>query len=327
MYTIKEAAARTGLTVPVLRAWERRYGVVAPTRTASGYRVYDEAALKRLRSMRRLVNNGWSPSAAAAAIIAGTDPPGGIPVESMAEGSGDRLAEQLVDAAAALDSPRIEAVLDEMLAGGTYERVMDDHVIPALRALGDAWAAGRVPVAGEHVASNAVLRRLAASFQASGPGRDQGRPVLVGMPPGAHHELGGLIFATALRRAGHSVVYLGADLPLNDWIGAVERTDARAVVIGAVMPADATAALSVAAGLRAARPDVLIAFGGAAAPEPDGTSASSDRTIRLPAEVVKGVETLSAALTRSVSAPPGAPRAAGSPRGRSARRRATGLRP
>ena len=327
MYTIKEAAARTGLTVAVLRAWERRYSVVAPMRTASGYRVYDEAALGRLRSMKRLVDNGWSPSAAAAAIIAGTDPPGGMPAASIAEGTVGRLVEQLVHAASALDTSRIEGVLDEMFAGGTYERVMDDHVIPALRALGDAWAAGRTPVAGEHVASSAVLRRLAASFQASAAGRDHGRPVLVGMPPGARHELGGLIFATALRWAGHAVVYLGSDLPLDDWIAAVERTDARAVVIGAVMPADATAALSVAAGLRAARPEVLIAFGGAAAPEPDGASAMSDRTICLPAEVVKGVDTLSAALTRSVSAPPGAPRAAGSPRGPSARRRATGLRP
>ena len=43
MYTIKEAAARTGLSVPVLRAWERRYGIVSPTRTAGGYRVYDDA--------------------------------------------------------------------------------------------------------------------------------------------------------------------------------------------------------------------------------------------------------------------------------------------
>ena len=85
MYTIKEAAARTGLTVPVLRAWERRYGVVAPTRTAGGYRVYDEAALARLRSMRRLVDDGWSPSAAAAAIIAGTNPPAGIQTDSTAE--------------------------------------------------------------------------------------------------------------------------------------------------------------------------------------------------------------------------------------------------
>ena len=71
MYTIKEAAARTGLTEPVLRAWERRYGIVEPPRTAGGYRVYDEAALARLRSMRRLINAGWSASAAAGAILAG----------------------------------------------------------------------------------------------------------------------------------------------------------------------------------------------------------------------------------------------------------------
>ena len=64
MYTIKEAAARTGLSVPVLRAWERRYGVVSPTRTPGGYRLYDEAALARLRSMRRLIDDGWSASAA-----------------------------------------------------------------------------------------------------------------------------------------------------------------------------------------------------------------------------------------------------------------------
>lgn len=317
MYTIKEAATRTGLTVAVLRAWERRYGVVAPTRTAGGYRVYDEAALGRLRSMRRLIDDGWSPSAAAAAIIAGTDPPAAIATDAMTGATSSPFVEQLVDAAAALDSSRIEAVLDEMFAAGTYERVMDDHVIPSLRALGDAWAAGRVPVVGEHVASNAVLRRLAASFQASGPGRDQRRPVLVGMPPGARHELGGLIFATALRRVGLPVVYLGADLPLDDWIAAVEQTDARAVVVGAVMHADASAAMSVAAGLRAARPELLIAFGGAAAPDPDAGTASSAGMIRLPAELGEAVAALSSALTRT--ALPGARREAGAPRGRPAR--------
>ena len=203
----------------------------------------------------------------------------------MAGATSSPFVEQLVDAAAALDSPRIEAVLDEMFAGGTYERVMDDHVIPSLRALGDAWAAGRVPVAGEHVARNAVLRRLAASFQASGPGRDQRQPVVVGMPPGARHGSGGLIFATALRRAGLPVVYQGSDLPLDDWIAAVEQTDARAVVVGAVMHADASAAMSVAAGLRAARHELLIAFGGAAAPHPDAATASSAGMIRLPVEL------------------------------------------
>ena len=310
MYTIKEAALRTGLTEPVLRAWERRYGVVTPERTPGGYRVYDEAALRRLRAMRRLIDDGWSASAAAAAIVAGTEPAAGVASEGGADATaGDPagvFVEQLVDAAEALDSQRIEVVLDEMFAAGTYERVAEEYVIPSLRALGDAWAAGRVAVAGEHVASNAVLRRLAASFQASGRGRDGGRPVLVGMAPGARHELGGLIFATSLRRNGIPVVYLGADLPVDDWIAAVERTDARAVVIGAVMPADTSAARSVAAGLRAARPEVIIAFGGAAAPHPDASTGQSARTIRLPGEVGDAVEVLVSALQETATRGAGA---------------------
>src|SRR3954471_2208773 len=96
-----------------------------------------------------------------------------------------------------------------------------------------------------------TFRRPPPSFQASGPGRDQRRPVLVGMAPGAHHELGGLIFATALRRAGLPVVYFGADLPLEDWVAAIERNDARAVVVGAVMPTDTAQAMSVANAVRA----------------------------------------------------------------------------
>jgi MerR family transcriptional regulator, light-induced transcriptional regulator len=124
------------------------------------------------------------------------------------------------------------------------------------------------------------------------------------MPPGARHELGGLIFATALRRHGIPVIYLGADLPLDDWIAAVERTDTQAVVIGAVMPADTAAAQSVAAGIRAARPQLIIAFGGAAAPDPDASTGTPATTILLPAEVADAVDVLVAAL-------PGTPRVAG----------------
>jgi DNA-binding transcriptional MerR regulator/methylmalonyl-CoA mutase cobalamin-binding subunit len=301
MYTIKEAATRTGLTVPVLRAWERRYGVVEPARTPGGYRVYDDAALARLRSMRRLVDEGWSPSTAAAAIKAGTEPIHDTESPRVERQPG-RLVGQLVEAAAAIDSSRIERLLDEMFAGGTYERVVDDQLIPALHALGDEWAEGKVSVAGEHVASNAILRRLAASFQASGPGRDQRRPVLVGMAPGARHELGALIFATALRRAGLPVVYFGADLPVGDWVAAVERNDARAVVMGAVMPADGAQAVSAAEALRAARPDLLIAFGGPAAPDPEAEMSSTAGMIRLPSEVGDAVATLVGAVSRTTPA-------------------------
>src|SRR3954449_2704083 len=75
MYTIKQAARLTGVPESSLRAWERRYGVVAPRRTESGYRVYDDDAVAALSTMRRLVHTGWAPSEAAKALREGTVPP------------------------------------------------------------------------------------------------------------------------------------------------------------------------------------------------------------------------------------------------------------
>ncbi|HET9344473.1 MAG TPA: MerR family transcriptional regulator [Candidatus Limnocylindrales bacterium] len=305
MYTIKEAAARTGLSVPVLRAWERRYGIVSPTRTAGGYRVYDDAALARLRSMRRLVADGWSPSTAAAAILSGTAPEAPdvaaaapTPAAGVPAGAADAQVRHFSEAAARLDGPRVEAILDEMFAAGRYERVIADRVAPALRALGDAWASGELSVAGEHLASHAVHRRLAAAFQAAGGTDADGPPIPIGMPPGAHHELGALIFATAARRSGLPVVYLGADLPLDDWVAAVDRTAARAVVIGALMNADGAAARAVATGLRGVRPDILVAYGGAAAPEPEPAAAEAGLALRLPDDVAGAVDSLREAVRR-----------------------------
>jgi DNA-binding transcriptional MerR regulator len=39
MYTIRQASLRSGVSIPLLRAWERRYRVVTPSRTAAGYRL------------------------------------------------------------------------------------------------------------------------------------------------------------------------------------------------------------------------------------------------------------------------------------------------
>jgi hypothetical protein len=74
MYTIEQAALRTGISVPLLRAWERRYGVPTPDRSASGYRLYGDEAIAQLRAMRQLVDEGWAPSQAAIEVLAGRIP-------------------------------------------------------------------------------------------------------------------------------------------------------------------------------------------------------------------------------------------------------------
>ncbi|MBA2719159.1 MAG: MerR family transcriptional regulator [Chloroflexi bacterium] len=277
MYTIKEASGRTGVSVPVLRAWERRYGIVEPSRTAAGYRLYDDVALDRLRAMRRLIGAGWTPSTAASAILAG-DPAALAAVRSAKQdgradaGPADAapaadvdLVEALVAAAIALDADSIESVLDRIFGAGTFERVVDEILTPALSAIGDAWADGRLGVAGEHTASHAALRRLAAAYQAGGRQAPRHGAILVGMPPSVRHELGALAFSTAARRAGLPVLYLGPDLPVEDWVTSARLTKARAAVIGVPTAGDVGVAIDVAVALRAAQSRLTVAFGGRSA--------------------------------------------------------------
>jgi MerR family transcriptional regulator, light-induced transcriptional regulator len=303
MYNIKQAALRAGVSVPVLRQWERRYGVIQPGRTASGYRTYDDAAIARVRAMRALVDDGWAPSAAAAslreqddqaiqAVLERAQPAATSGGHRPDFGPGADPVATFLASATALDAAGMEAALDEMFVRGSFELVMERYVFPALRAVGEAWVDGRADVAAEHAASHSVLRRLGTAYQSAGRSAPGQRPVLVGLPPGARHELGALSFSITARRSGLPVLYLGADLPVGDWVDAVLQTDARAAVVGVMVAADVEPAASVAAAVEAVRPDALVAFGGPAA----GAVPSGARRLMLPDGLTAEVDALVSAL-------------------------------
>ena len=300
MYTIKEAAARTGVGAPLIRAWERRYGVVEPTRTASGYRLYDVGTLRILVVMRSLVETGWTASEAARAIKAGEVAIEDVPVERTTGGPVQaesthraRLIDRFAAAAAAASAAETEAALDEMLVSGSFEAIADDLLLPAAAALGDAWAAGRISVAAEHAASAAVARRLSAVFQAAGVPTSSA-VVVVGLPPGSRHELGAFAFAAALRRRGVGVLYLGSDVTVDGWLDAITRTHARAAVIGVVTPDDRAAAADVVVALHAAGIPLIAAGGPAAQPDP----APGHGVLVLPPRITDASGVVARALAR-----------------------------
>jgi DNA-binding transcriptional MerR regulator/methylmalonyl-CoA mutase cobalamin-binding subunit len=253
MYTIGQASARTGVSVQTIRAWERRYGVVEPVRTAAGYRLYDDVALRRLAVMRSLVTEGWRPSDAAehlddrAVDLATVS---GVPTGHADHRFGGDMApahvavETFVDAARRVDDQAMERILDEAFATERFELAMDRVVFPALRGIGLAWSVGELDVAGEHAATETLRRRLARFFDAAGAGGGRSQ-VLVGMPPGGRHELGAYAFAVACRRAGTHVLYLGVDVPGESWLRTARETVIPVVVLGVVTAADASAAAAV----------------------------------------------------------------------------------
>jgi hypothetical protein len=99
------------------------------------------------------------------------------------------------------------------------------------------------------------------AFEAAGEPRSAA-PILVGLGPGSHHELGAFAFAIAARRSGLPVLYLGPNLPAASWITAANARRARAAVVGAPSRGDARNAREVLVALRLARPNMLLAAGG-----------------------------------------------------------------
>lgn len=291
MYTIKQAAARSGVNVALLRAWERRYGIVSPNRSDSGYRLYDEEAIGRLRAMRALVDEGWSARQAAERVRASSADELAEIGTRPAPDDGRSPIETFVEGAAAIDPASIERALDDIFASGSFERVVETLLYPALHALGDAWARGEVDVAGEHAASAAAVRRLSAAFEAAGSVEADGGPVLVGLPPGVRHELAALAFATALRRVGLAVIYLGPDVPVPSWVAAVARTEARGIAFGVVMEDDVAAADAVVGALRSTHPQLVIGVGGRHA-----TEVGDGAVLRLPESLTAAVEAMRRAL-------------------------------
>ena len=270
MYTIKQASRLTGVSEASLRAWERRYGVVVPRRNEAGYRLYDEQAVSALSTMRRLVDDGWSPAEAAEAVRSGTAPAvlnevvGGETSDGLHQPHAATYVERFLSSAAQMDTAGIEESLDGGFALGSFEHVVDTWLFPALEALGEGWARGEIDVAGEHAASHAVHRRLSAAFDAAGS-RSRGPAVVVGLPTGSQHDLGALAFATAIRRRGMDVLYLGANVPVSSWEAAVRSREARAAVLSVVTPEDRPAAVAVVERLLSQTPVPLVCAGGASA--------------------------------------------------------------
>lgn len=286
-YPVRLVALRTGLTPHVLRAWERRHRVVAPTRSDGGQRLYSQLDIDRLSRLRRLTERGHAIGRLAALDLdeltrldqesasetAPAPQPDGRTARS-SEGSVRDFAAAALRATHRLDAAELQAILERAAVTLGVPDFLDGVVAPVLKEIGRGWRERSVSVAQEHLAT-AVVRRvlgwLLGVYEVDGAAPR----LVVATPPGQVHELGALMVAVSAAAEGWAVTYLGPDLPVADLVSAVAQTGARAVAISVVYVPDdrdvAAALRETRAGLPARVPLLL---GGAAAP-----------TIRLEPEV------------------------------------------
>jgi DNA-binding transcriptional MerR regulator len=220
---IGELSRRTGVSVDLLRVWERRYGVLAPERTPGGQRLYSVADEQRIRAMRAHLSDGV-PAAEAARIV----------TQSGGAASAPDLAEPLVAALDDLDEARAHAALDRVFAELGVEAALTDVLMPYLRELGDRWACAEVTAAEEHFASRLLHARLLGA--ARGWDRGSGPRALLACPPGEDHDLALVSFGIALGRLGWRITFLGANTPIGAIAQMVDELDVALVVLAATTP-------------------------------------------------------------------------------------------
>ena len=219
---IGEFARRVGVSPELLRAWERRYGLLQPFRSSGGFRLYTTDDAERVTRMRRALDAGLSAAEAARTALEETRPASGLLEEAAA---------RLVVATRDFDEAGAHAVLDEILDSFGVEVVLRDVILPALEQVGDDWQRGSIDISQEHFVSNLIRGRLLALARLWG--RGGGPLALLACAPGEQHDITLLAFGLVLRSHGWRILYLGADTPIETVARAANTTAPTLAVVSA----------------------------------------------------------------------------------------------
>ena len=223
---IGEFARRVGVSPEVLRAWERRYGLLRPVRSAGGFRLYTTEDAERVARMRRGLGEGLSAAEAARAALQSARPSDGLLEDA---------ALRLLAAIHGYDESAVHAILDQSFAAFGLEAVLRDLILPTLTRVGLEWQQGTLAISQEHFASNLIRARLLSLARMWG--RGSGPLALLACAPGEQHDITLLSFGLLLRSYGWRILFLGADTPVATLTQTAKTTRPTLAVVASFDPA------------------------------------------------------------------------------------------
>lgn len=253
---IRTVAALTGVNAVTLRAWERRYGLFKPVRTAKGHRLYTHEHVELIRRVLTLIGRGVPIGQAQQALAdEGLEPRAGSEPDS---GPWRNWRERMAAAVTRFDEDALDEVCGEALALHPIERVTRLLFMPLLAELGERWQKVTGGVAEEHFFAVYLRNSIGARFHHRRR-LEAGPRLLAACAPDEQHEIGLLLFSLAAHDAGLRVVALGANMPLAELASAAKRTACAAVVISSsVAPQPEVLSRDLAALVRAAQVPVFV---------------------------------------------------------------------
>ena len=226
-YPIRAISELTGVPTTTLRAWERRYGLLKPSRTAKGHRLYSSEDIDLVKEIVKLLKSNHTISEAIRII---NNPELSEAARSDTEGHWAVYQQRLLKSIENFNEQNLDRTYNEALSIYPVDMVTEHVIIPVLTVLGERWEDREAGIAEEHFFSAFLRNKLGARLHHESS-RSRGRKILVACLPGEFHELGILLFCIAAIGHGYQILYLGTNLPPSQLTKVVERTDVSAVLL------------------------------------------------------------------------------------------------
>ena len=225
LYPIRTVSSLTGVNAITLRAWERRYDLIKPIRTAKGHRLYTQENIDLINKVVDLLARGIPISQVSHTLAQHQEP-----VEEQISDTWRDYLNQMTSAIRLFDEDGLEAIYNRVLALYPIDIVTNRLIVPLLIELGRRWETAEGSVAEEHFFS-VYLRNKLGSRLHHNTTNITGPRILAACLPAENHEVGLILFALSAQARGMRVILLGANMPLEELPLAATRAKATAIVL------------------------------------------------------------------------------------------------
>ncbi len=219
VHRIHRVAKLTGLSKDVIRVWERRYGLVKPSRSSNRYRQYSDEEVALLRFVKAQMEEGVTIGSLATeghdSLVARMRI--ATPVSAEGQKPHERLLDDLIGSLDPLDKAGFERRLNGAVAVIPFDEAIQRILLPLQRRIGELWHQDRLNIAVEHYVTKIVQQKL-FSVMNQLPVNESGPRILIACPEGEAHEIGAQAVAYIAAIRGCHVYYLGPNLPHSDLV-------------------------------------------------------------------------------------------------------------
>jgi DNA-binding transcriptional MerR regulator len=225
LYSISTVAEMTGVNAVTLRAWERRYGLLQPSRTPSGHRLYSDDDVEQIKAILQMLDEGIAISRAARALQSPTTSTVGQASEPWV-----RYQSQMLLGVSEFNEIILEDTYNEAMSLYPVEIVTRQLLMPLLKQLGERWETEECGIAEEHFFSVFMRNKLGARFHHRNR-QNTGPKLVLACLPYEHHEFGLLLLSLSLHARGYQLIMLGANMVLEQLPHIVNRTHSDGIIL------------------------------------------------------------------------------------------------